>query len=149
MCIFRFSVWLHYNFYSLKLFHIHGVINSVLYTTAQHKVQYVSQISRYNDNNLDCFNSFPSSAAYMCQWSGSALVQITACRYSAPRHYLNQCWIIVYWALRNNFFYQNTKLYSQKCIEKCLLRDRSHFVQGWFKIPVAISLVCFSGSNLQ
>ena len=26
------------------------------------------------------FNSFPPSAAYMCQWTRSALVQVTACR---------------------------------------------------------------------
>ena len=31
----------------------------------------------------------------MCQWIGSALVQIMAC------HYLNQCWIIANWAIGN------------------------------------------------
>ena len=34
--------------------------------------------------------------------------------YSAPSHYLNQCWVIANWTLRNKLqwnFYQNTKLF--------------------------------------
>ena len=38
--------------------------------------------------------------------------------YSAPNHYLNQCWVIVNWTLRNklqwNFNYQNTKFFIHK-----------------------------------
>ena len=45
--------------------------------------------------------------------------------YSAPSHYLNQCWIIVRWTLRNTLqwnFNQNTKLFIHlfKCIWKRL-----------------------------
>ena len=42
----------------------------------------------------------------MHQQTGSALVQVTACRLFkcfAPSHYLNQCLIIVNWTLRNKF----------------------------------------------
>ena len=52
------------------------------------------------------------SAACMCQWTGSVLVQIMACRLLAPSHYLNQCWVIVNWTIRNKLqwnFNQNTK----------------------------------------
>ena len=46
------------------------------------------------------FSSSPTSAAYMLKWIMSALVQIMSCRaYSAPSHYLNQCWVIVNWTL--------------------------------------------------
>ena len=44
-------------------------------------------------------NSSPPSAACMCQWIWSALVQRLVA-YSAPSHYLNQCWVIppFHWA---------------------------------------------------
>ena len=64
----------------------------------------------------------------MCQWIGSALVKTMAwCQiigqhwlrqwlvtYFAPSHYLNQCWVIAIWALRNKLqwnFNQNKKLF--------------------------------------
>ena len=58
------------------------------------------------------------SAAYVRQWIGPVLVQIMACCLLAPillmpSHYLNDCWVIVNWTLRNNLqwnFDQNTKL---------------------------------------
>ena len=37
----------------------------------------------------------------MCQWIGKALVQIMAGAYSAPSHFLNQCWFISNWTLVN------------------------------------------------
>ena len=40
----------------------------------------------------------------MHQYIGSALAQIMACRifaYSAPSHYLNRCWVILNWTLRD------------------------------------------------
>ena len=52
-------------------------------------------------SGTDLNNSSPPSAAYMRQWIGSALAQIMACRHSAPSHYLNQCWVIVNWTVRN------------------------------------------------
>ena len=58
----------------------------------------------------------------MRQWTGSALVQIMACRlfdanYSVPSHHLNQCWVFVNWTLRNKLqwnFNQNTKFFIHK-----------------------------------
>ena len=66
---------------------------------------------------LGCFNSPPTSAAYMRQWIGWTLVQVMACANSAPSHYLNQWWDIINWALRNKLqwnFNQNTKLFIQQ-----------------------------------
>ena len=48
-------------------------------------------------------NSSPPSPAYMRQETGSALVQVMACRLTAPSHYLNQYWLIVNWTLMNKF----------------------------------------------
>ena len=45
-------------------------------------------------------NSSPPNAAYMRWWTGPTLVQIIA--WSAPSHYLNQCWNVVNWTLGNN-----------------------------------------------
>ena len=50
----------------------------------------------------DALNSSPPSAAYIPQWTGSALVQIWLVAYSTPNHYPNQCWIIVIWRPGNN-----------------------------------------------
>ena len=68
-----------------------------------------------------CVNSSPRSAAYMHHWIGLAFVETMACRqvvsYSAPSHYLNQCWVIVNWTLKNKLpwnFNQNTKLFIHK-----------------------------------
>ena len=60
-------------------------------------------------------NSSPPNDAYMRQWLGSALHGLDngLSLYSAPSHYLNQCWVIVNWTLRNKLqwnFNQNTNL---------------------------------------
>ena len=47
----------------------------------------------------------------MRQWIGSALVQIVACRLFYPILYLNQCWYIVNWTLRDK-----NEIFSKKQI---------------------------------
>ena len=47
------------------------------------------------------FNLSPPSAAYMRWGTGSALVQVMACRLTTQSHYLTQCWLIVNWTLGN------------------------------------------------
>ena len=57
-----------------------------------------------------CDDISPPIAAYMRQWSVSALLQVLACR-------LNQWWLIVNWTLRSKFHWnsnQNTKLFIHK-----------------------------------
>ena len=39
----------------------------------------------------------------MRQWTGTALVQVMAWCRTGESHYLNQCWFIVNWTLRNKF----------------------------------------------
>ena len=63
------------------------------------------------------FNSSPPSSAYMRQETGSALVQVMACRLTAPSHYLSQYWLVVNWTLRNKLhWYFNRQ--SIICIEE-------------------------------
>ena len=59
------------------------------------------------------FHSSPPSAAYTCQWIGSALVQIMACLLFDTKSLFNQCWDIVNWTLRDKLqwnYNQNIKL---------------------------------------
>ena len=54
--------------------------------------------------------------------------------WSAPSHYLNQCWNIVNWTFRNKLQWNSNlkiqKFHSWKCISKCRLGNGVHFVQG-------------------
>ena len=79
-------------------------------------------------------NSSPLSATYMRQWTGSALVQVMACRCSAPNHYLNQCWLFVDWTLGNIFQWnlnENSIIFIQgNAIESLVCQNGSHFFQG-------------------
>ena len=62
-------------------------------------------------------NSSTCSAAYVRQWTGSLLLQIMACHLFGASHYLNQCWVIVNWTLKNKRqwnFNQNRKLFIQE-----------------------------------
>ena len=97
----------------------------------------------------------PPSYAYMRQWIGSALVQIMACRlYSAPSHYLNQCWIIVNWTLRNKLkrnFNQNTKLFIHEnasenivCEMAAILSRGRRDKRAWVNIPVTGTCIVLS-----
>ena len=73
-------------------------------------------------------NSYPPSAAYMCQWTGPALL-MAWCLFST-KHYLNQCWRIVNWTLRNKLQWnsnQNTKSVIHENAFKNRLRNGNHF----------------------
>ena len=78
--------------------------------------------------------SSPPSAAYMRQWSGSALVQIIACRLFGAKPSLNQWVIIVHWAVRNKHqwnFNQNTNLFiNDNAFELCRLPKWRLFCLG-------------------
>ena len=47
------------------------------------------------------FDAIIHCAALMRQGIWSALVHIMVVTYSVPSHYVNQCWVIVNWTLRN------------------------------------------------
>ena len=74
-------------------------------------------ISAHNGLLLDRRQAITwSSAAYMCQWTGSSLVQIMACRY------LNQSCVIINWTLRNKLqwsFNPNSNIFNQQKHLKC------------------------------
>ena len=94
------------------------------------------------------FNSSPPSASYMLQWTGSALVQIMACHLFSIEpfswsHYLNQCWLIVNWTLRNKLQWnlnRNTKLFTHKnasendVCEMAAILSRERRVPLWTKV---------------
>ena len=57
---------------------------------------------------------------------------LVAC--SAPSHYLNQCWLIVNWTIRNKtsvkFEWKQNTFYSRKCIWNCRLPKWQPFYPG-------------------
>ena len=61
--------------------------------------------------------------------------------WSAPSHYLNQCWNIVNWTIRNKLQWninQNSNIFIKKCVWKCRLWNGSHFVLAsmcWYYNP--------------
>ena len=77
-------------------------------------------------------NSSPPSAAYMHQWTKSALVQVMACRLLS--HYLNQCWLIVNWTLGKKFMwntYRNFITFIQEnASEIVVCQNGGHFARG-------------------
>ena len=73
-----------------------------------------------------CVNSSSPSAAYMRHWTGSALVQIMACRLIGAKPLSES--MLEYCQSKYNIFR------SWKCISKCHLGNGGHFVQGrWVK----------------
>ena len=78
------------------------------------------------------FDVSPPSAAYMRQWTRSALVREMACRLFGASYYLNQCCFINNWILRNKFqwnFNQNTYVFIHKMHLKMSWYD-GHFVNS-------------------
>ena len=79
---------------------------------------------------------------YICQWTESSLVQVMACRLSAPSYYLNQCWLIVNWTPGNIFLWylnQNSIIFIKKnAVENVACLNVGHFVQE------EMSLICFN-----
>ena len=85
-----------------------------------------------------CNNSSSPGIAYMRRWTGSALVQIMACRLSGtkplPEPMLTYCWLD---HMEQNSVKLESKyktFHSRKCIWKGRLRNGGHFAQGrWVK----------------
>ena len=73
------------------------------------------------------WNSSPPSDAYIRWWTGSALVQIMACRWSAPSHYMNQCRSIAVWTLWNKLqwnFKRNSYIFIQENAFENVAREK-------------------------
>ena len=53
--------------------------------------------------------------------------------YSVPSHYLNQCWVIVNWTLRNNFqwnFNQNTYIFIHENASEIIVCEMAAILSG-------------------
>ena len=101
-----------------------------------------------------CFNSFPPSAAYMCQWIVSALVQIMLVAYSTPCHYLNHCWAIINWTLTDKLqwnFNQNTKLFIYKNTPENIIWEMAAILSRgkWVNIKYHLSFLRPKSYNIN
>ena len=80
------------------------------------------------------FNSSPSSAAYMCQWTGPSLVQVMACRLfdakPLPEPMLVYCQLDpgnkFRWNLNRNFIL----FIQENAFQNVVCQNGGHFVQG-------------------
>ena len=83
-------------------------------------VQHVPSVQPY-------LKSSPPSAAYMRQWTESSSAHVMACRLFG---YLNQCWLIVNWTIRNEFQWKS---------EFCHFRLKMHLKLSSAKMGVILS----------
>ena len=98
-----------------------------------HKRQRVS-----NHWQLNCLFKYlthsPPSAAYMRQWTGSALVQVMACRLLGPKPLsepmLTYCQLDPKEHISIIFYLKFKYFHLWKCIWSCCLWHCSHFFQG-------------------
>ena len=76
----------------------------------------------------------PPSAAYMRRWTGSALIQIMACRLGGAKPLskpmLTYCQLKPKEHISVKFYLKFRCFYSRKCVWTCRLRNGGHFVQG-------------------
>ena len=84
-----------------------------------------------------------TSASHMRQRIESVFVQIMAFfAYSAPSHYLNQCWIIVNWTLMDTLqwnFNQDTKMFRRENASENIVCEMAAILSTgrWINCPVA------------
>ena len=83
---------------------------------------------------LQCVNSSPPCAAYMHQWTGSALVQIMACRLDGAKP-LSELMLTYYQLdpkehISMKFYLKFKCFHSRKCIWKCHLENGIHLVSA-------------------
>ena len=81
---------------------------------------FTASLQRPNDRQTTftgLFNSLKPSDAYMRHWNKHHWFKKWLVAWTAPRHYLNQCWNIVNWTLRNKFQW-NFNRNSNICIEE-------------------------------
>ena len=109
----------------------------------QHNIVYLEYPPKLNMHSeakyamciwLAHLNDLPPSAAYMCQWIGTVLVQIMACRLFGDKPLfkpvLGYCQLDHWEQISVKFKSKYEIFHTRKCIWKCRLWNVSHFVQG-------------------
>ena len=85
------------------------------------------------------------SAAYMRRWTGSALVQIMACRLNGVKPLsepmLTYCQLDLKEHISMKSYFKLNYFHSMRCVWTCCLRNVGHLVQGrWVKYPISTVL---------
>ena len=123
--VYSMQAWFGFSWYLLNMLQQQWVTDD----TAQWQGSQLN--SAATSPTRKAINSSPTSAAYMRQGIGSALVQIMACHLLGAKPLSNQSCVVVTWTLRNKLkwnFNQNTKLFIHKNASENIVCD--HFVQG-------------------
>ena len=94
--------------------------------------------------NTNYINSLRLSDAYMRRWSNHHRFRQWLVAWSAPRHYLNQCWSIVNWTLENklqwnfnrnsNISFLENAFESVVCEIAAILSRSQCVIAMWFEL---------------
>ena len=71
-------------------------------------------------SHICILSSLRPSNAYMYQWINHHWFRWWLVAWSAPSHYLNQCWHIVNWTLRNKLQWNHNQKFIHCCSRKCI-----------------------------
>ena len=99
-------------------------------------------------------NSSPPSATYMRRWTGSALLQMMACRPEGAKllseEMLTYCQLDPKEHISMKFYLKFNFFHSWKCVWKCRLRNGGHLSRGtWIKVAFFLrSLILPLGSKV-
>ena len=96
--------------------------------------------------NIGWLTHFPLVPHIYVSESGEYWFRKWLVAYSAPGHYLNQCWVILNWTLENKLQWncnKDTKLFVHENVyENYRLRNGGHLVQGWWVNTRNIATFC-------
>ena len=103
-----------------------------------------------------CLTHFPLVTHIWVSESGQHWFRQWLVAYSAPSHYLNQCWFIVNWTFTNKLYWcfnQNTKLYIHKnasqniVCEKAAILSRGKWVNSFSTASAVLNQIIILYTN--
>ena len=117
------------------------IMNNLFFLNAWVRQQYLNHLSTFLHFTL-FVNSSPPSAAYIRQWTGSALVQVMACRLFGakplPEPMLVYCQLDSWEQISVKFESEFYHFRSRKCIWNCRLSKWRPFCLGGDELNIAM-----------
>ena len=103
--------------FSDNICNVCGVMDGIQYTYPQSYWHIWCRILMTKSLTTPIFNSLRPSDAYMRQWINHHWFRWWLVAWSTPSHYLNQCWNIVNWIIKNKLQWnsnRNSKIFIQE-----------------------------------
>ena len=116
-------------------------LSSCIYHDVTRHLCIKSETSNSLTHQEEQFNSSSPSAAYMHQWTGSALVQVMACRQFGAKP-LPEPMLAVNWTPGNKLQWNSTWnsiiFFQENSFEIVICQNGSHFVQGGDELKICL-----------